>query len=156
MSGKLKTEVMPTNERLARGDVRYTSNGRYRSSLPTVLEYWRQKGFLGSGSKQENRYSACEILLELAEHTNLMASNTIDYNRVDGLSTAEQPEISPIDHIRFIMSKISLESGKIFRRMIAEPDKEMPSIPYQSVTLAMDELVDAIEIWKKSDLFLEK
>lgn len=147
-----RVKITPTNERIVKGDIAFSQCGMYYSLLPTVLENWKDMGFLGSNSKQTLRISACEVLFELAEQTELMASNTVMLDRVAGRSVEEQPEISSIDHIRFILRHVSIKSSKILRDMIIAPNTPMPNLTRFEVSAAMDDLVRAIELWKESDL----
>lgn len=147
-----RVRITPTNERIVKGDVAFGGSGNYYSLTPTILENWKSDGSLGSGIEQELRVSACEILFELAEQTELMASNTIDLSKVSGRSVGAQSEISAIDHIRFILRQVSDGSSRILRDMIIAPNTTMPNSNLFEIRRATDELVKAIEIWKESDL----
>ena len=151
----VKIKTMPTNERLARGDVAVKASGIYYNLAPTTLEDWRERGFLGIGPRAEVRYSAGEILLELAEQTKLMSSNTIDYGRVYGRSVEEEPDVAPIDHIRFIMNKLNPQSAALFRSIMVAPCMRYPDLDQVSVGRAFDDLAGAIEAWKKSDICIK-
>lgn len=152
---KLDEMKIPTNERISKGDIAFRDGGIYYSVVPTVLELWREKGFLGLGSLGEDRFAACEVLFELAESTRLMASNTTDLMRVPGCSTQITSDIGPLDHIRFMMKNMSLESSKIFRDMIVAPGMLEHRVDRMAVVKAMDELIAAVEMWKRSVLFEE-
>ena len=146
---------IPTNERISKGDIAFRDGGIYYSVVPTVLELWRERGFLGSGALGEDRFAACEILFELAESTRLMASNTTDLMRVPGTSTEVACDVGPIDHIRFMMKNMSLQSSKIFRDLIVAPGMLELRFDRAAVVQAMDELIAAVEMWKNSELFDE-
>lgn len=148
----IKVKIVPTNERLIRGDVAVRPSGLYYNIAPTTFDEWYESGILGAGRIAEVRYSAGSILFELGSQTKLMASNTFDYTRVGTGGVDEGPDVAPIDHIRFIMGELSRDSARLFRNMIAAPCMRHPRVDGVTIRLAFDDLVKVIELWKKSDL----
>ncbi len=147
--------VLPTPERFKKGDVNVTDKGVYCSEFPTALERWREKGFLGSGEDEELRFEACAILLELGEHTKLMASCTVDYGKIPGSAPGGEPDIQPLDHVRFILRECTNEASKLFFDLINCPTYSNPFLTADFIADSMDELVEAVEKWKESELFLQ-
>ena len=147
-----QTGKIPTQERLIMGDVANNDN-RYFSLTPTLLEYWRERGLMGSGPDKERRYAAGSFFMEMSERTNLMASNTTDYRVLKGASLNPECDNAPIDMVRFLLKRVCSGSRSILVLLAITPSVRDLKISQEQVCLALDELGLAIEELEKSDLF---
>lgn len=157
MSNKLKyADEIPTPERFLKGDVLINDRGIFQSETPTALEQWRTDGYLGYGQDEELRFAAGSLLLEIGEQTKLMASCTIDYEKIPGLTPGGEPDISPLDNLRFILRQCSPPTARMFFDLVNAPRYTPPTLDLTKLARRFDELVEGIEKWKKSDLFLQQ
>ena len=143
-------KIIPTNERLSKGDVGFNNRIGYQSLTPTTIEAWRETGWLGTGKKAEDRFSACEVLFELAERTELMASNTVDLSAVRGKILSYENDVTALDHVRFIMKKLKPESRKIFSDILIAPKYRNESLTQFEVKAATDNLAQVVEEWRET------
>ena len=119
---QVKTErVLPTAERLVKGDVAVAQDNVYRALEPTCLEAWMEKGWLGEGKIATDRFEALQQLLELAEAASLMASNTVDFERVGPGGSSEGADISALDRWRQQIEQCTKTSRSLLTQICCDP-----------------------------------
>ena len=139
-----KTErVLPTAERLVKGDVAVAQDNVYRALEPTCLESWMQKGWLGHGKVATDRFEALQYLLELAEAASLMASNTVDVERVGPGSSSYGADISALDIWRGLIDRCTRRSSSLLTKICCDPCA-FHVVDLNDLRAAADELIQAI------------
>ena len=135
--------ICPTQERLAKGDLVYTESKTYRCAAPTIIDHWRETGFLGSDQRGDERLNALVDAMELAEAAGLTHVETSDFDLGLSHSTGEGADVTALDIYRFVVKQLSQTSSKVIRNIVLEPF-ELHYINRMDAMLAADELVDAL------------
>lgn len=139
-----KTErVTPTAERLIKGDVAVAQDNVYRAVEPTCLEAWMEKGWLGHGKEATSRFEALQYLLELAEAASLMASNTVDFERVGQGGNSEGADVSALDIWRGLIDRCTRRSSSLLTKICCDPCS-FHMVDLNDLRAAADELIEAI------------
>ena len=135
--------ITPTAERLVKGDVAVAQDNVYRALEPTCLEAWMEKGWLGHGKIATDRFEALQYLVELAEAANLMASNTVDFERIGPGGNSEGADVSALDIWRGLIDRCTRRSSSLLTKICCDPCS-FHVVDLNDLRAAADELIEAI------------
>lgn len=135
--------ISPTPERLAKGDIAYTDAKTYRCLTPTMIDRWRETGFLGTGQDNEDRLDAMGEMMELAEAAGLTSLGTMDMD-VFSPTTGGGADVTALDMYRFVLGRLSRGPRRVVNEIALQP-LAFHRVDRMVAIQAADELRDALE-----------
>lgn len=119
---KIRDEmILPTPERIAKGDVVRLPSGQMKNVSVTFLDLWRDQKVFEPDPAAEDYYSSLAIILDLTERAGLFSSATRSITALSFIDGKAEADLSAIDEWRHIVSQLSFNATKTIIRLVSDP-----------------------------------
>ena len=112
---------LPTQERLAKGNVILLPSGQMRCIEPTFLDTLVHDPRFYDSEERKEVYESMAYMLDLTERSGLFASPTRCISEMSFINNSCNPDTSAADIWRSIIAKLSSEAKPIIVDLMADP-----------------------------------
>ncbi len=113
-----KEVVLPTPERMAKGDVVRLASGQVKCRNATFLDMIIEKDVFFDELDAEDLYFALAFMMDLTERSGLFASATGNISEFSFITGQADPDMSAADEWRYIMRSLSYDARKIIENLL--------------------------------------
>ena len=157
---RLKTKkkievVLPTQERLAKGNVVRLPSGQIRCTEATFLDVIQAKDVFHDEADGEDLYFALAHMMDLTERSGLFSSATRRISELSFIGGMSHQDMSAADEWRCIMKSLSLSARKTITDLLSDMRPRDPYFIYTKIS-DLRELARSVEKFRFEKFYLTK
>ena len=138
--------IMPTPERIAKGDLEFCQDKSYRSFTATEIDKWYAMGFLGKSPKSNYRRDAYLTLHKLAIADSMFSPDIVNFRAAEIGHSTDDDDRSALDKFRHIIGQVKSKRNRdVLTELCARPNEPI----HFSTTVVLDALDELQTVLEK-------